>query len=74
MAKKKVNLSERVKLPDKYKRDGLWWMRDVPERIKIQQRSGRENRRQALEELQRPPAPGMGLDGYPLQKRVKSEE
>lgn len=68
MAKKRDNLSERVKLPEKYRRDGSWWMRDVPERIKIQQRSGRENRKQALEELQRPPEPGMGLDGYPLQE------
>ena len=73
MAKKKVNLSERVKLPDKYRRDGSLWLRDVPERIRIQQRSGRENRKQALEELKRPPEPGMGLDGYPLQ-RVKIEE
>lgn len=73
MAKTKRDNLSRVKLPEKYKRDGSLWLRDVPERIRIQQRSGRENRKQALEELQRPPEPGMGLDGYPLQ-RVKSEE
>ena len=68
MATKKLRMSERVKLPDKYKHDGSWWKGDVPERIRIQQRSGRENRQKMLEELQRPPEPGMGLDGYPLQK------
>lgn len=67
MAKKKINLSERIRLPEKYRYEGVHWLRDVPERIKIQQRAERMKKLQTLEELQAPPEPGYGLDGYPLQ-------
>ena len=46
----------------------MHWLRDVPERIKIQQRAERMKKLQTLEALQAPPEPGYGLDGYPLQK------
>lgn len=69
MAKKKEALSARVILPEKYKLDGSQWLRDVPERIKIQRRAENAAREKTKEELERPPEPGYGLDGYPLQTR-----
>ena len=68
MRKKKENLSERVRLPEKYRMDRMDWLRDLPEKIKIQRRAGNDERKRTLEELQAPPAPGMGQDGYPLMK------
>lgn len=73
MAKKKVKLSERVRLPEKYRLEGTNWLRDVPEHIKIYRRAEHAARVKTLEELERPPEPGYGLDGYPLQ-RVKGGE
>ena len=68
MAKKKRDNLSRVKLPEKYRHDVTNWLRDVPEHIKVQRRAENEARYRTLEEMQRPPEPGMGLDGYPLMK------
>jgi len=67
MAKKKIKLSERVILPEKYKLDGTQWLRDLPEHIKIQRRAENAARARTKEELEKEPEPGYGLDGYPLQ-------
>lgn len=68
---KKVKLSEKIQLPEKYKAKTVNWLTGIPQHIKIRQRQERECRRMELEDLGRPPEPGYGLDGYPLQEGKK---
>ena len=68
---KRVKLSERIKLPEKYRAQTPNWLTGIPQHIKIRQQKERDCRRMELEDLGKPPEPGYGLDGYPLQ-RVKS--